>query len=644
MHIREFKIQGFKSFASAHFHFNSDLNVLTGANNSGKTTVLEAIALWTECFRKRLWVIGKTDNKRKLKPGQYRLDTEAYLDIDSVRSPNFGDIFHDLETDKDNPIALEATLVNGDDELTVGFTIRYARGSNYIVDLKDAEQFPFAKFNDFFERLSDPFNVVYASPVAALLPHEDFETLPKIHRQVNTRQSMQVLRNRLYQLKKDAVRFAAFTSSVVHVLFGGQQSMEFSFLGDETKDVELPVRVSFGAKDIAKDISLLGSGAVQIIEIMLAVHSEPRDLNIILLDEPDSHIHRDIQRRLVQKLVEHTAGTQVFLTTHNESLVRSTSPGHLFHLEPRQRKTYWPVYRDGGAVGQKIGLQPSVHLKVLKMLGSETSIDFLNALEAERLVLVEGEDDARSIQAIVDRAVSNAPPFRAMYWSFDGVDRILQQIVAYKDVFSHFKNDKSLWEKAVLVIDRDDLIDSQRDAMRDGLAQKLGIPVYVSTSYTMEATVLSDVGKLKALIAQLAFVETGAVADITKIDALVNDRVAVLRAELAKKIASERFKNDLYHRLQNRRDKLDDLKIKNVVSTNDGSLQPSFDAWANAALAQGKLHLLANKEDVATLIEHVYRGLELPFRAADLFERLVRAASPSTWFDEWRELRAAVLP
>ena len=46
---------------------------------------------------------------------------------------------------------------------------------------------------------------------------------------------------------------------------------------------------------------------------MLAVHAKRRDLNVVLLDEPDSHIHRDIQRRLVQKLVEHTNNTQVFL-------------------------------------------------------------------------------------------------------------------------------------------------------------------------------------------------------------------------------------------------------------------------------------------------------------------------------------------
>ena len=52
---------------------------------------------------------------------------------------------------------------------------------------------------------------------------------------------------------------------------------------------------------------------------------------MILLDEPDSHIHRDIQKRLLKELKSNDA--QIFLTTHNESLIRSAKPKSIFFID-----------------------------------------------------------------------------------------------------------------------------------------------------------------------------------------------------------------------------------------------------------------------------------------------------------------------
>ncbi len=639
MHIDKFRIEGFKSFTSVIFQFNRDLNVLTGINNSGKTTVLEAIALWVECFRKRIWMTGKNDSKHGLRSGQYRMDYEGLVDVTSVRCPNFADIFHDLQTNES--ILLEATLAHESESLVIGFSIRAARGGNYAVKLEDAGKFPFRKFNDFFRRLPDPFNVIYASPVAALQAREEFETFPKVQSRINTRQSMLVLRNRLFQLKKDVVRYQQFVKSVAYILSDDKDPIEFRIDGDETKDVDLQVLVRVGAQDIFKDISLLGSGALQIIEIMLAVHAQQADLNIILLDEPDSHIHRDIQRRLSRKLLEYTEKTQVFLTTHNESLIRSTRPEHIFHLEPRAEKTYSPVLQEKTG-GRRKGLQPSRHLKILRTLGSETSIDFLNALEAERLVLVEGEDDARFIHAIVEKATSPVVPFSAMYWSFEGIDGIFAHIGSYREILQQFRNDKNLWEKAVLVIDRDHLTDAQRTAIASGLSMEMNIPVYISTSYTMEATVLSEVDKFKVLLAKLMQAEHGHVVNAAQVSSLVDQSMSSLRNKLSTRLADADFKKGLFNRLKNRRETLKALNVKKAISTYDGALQPDYESFAQNALNQDKLHLLANKDDVADLIQDVHVSLSLPFNADFLFERLIDAATPSTWFDEWKELRDAV--
>ena len=75
MYLQKIHIQNFKSYENVTIHFNKDINIFTGANNSGKTTVLEAIALWNECFEKLITQIGKSDTKKNLQRGDFMLGT-----------------------------------------------------------------------------------------------------------------------------------------------------------------------------------------------------------------------------------------------------------------------------------------------------------------------------------------------------------------------------------------------------------------------------------------------------------------------------------------------------------------------------------------------------------------------------------------
>jgi recombinational DNA repair ATPase RecF len=52
MYFSKLQIINFKSFENVSFDFHPKVNVLTGVNNAGKTTALEAVALWYECYKK----------------------------------------------------------------------------------------------------------------------------------------------------------------------------------------------------------------------------------------------------------------------------------------------------------------------------------------------------------------------------------------------------------------------------------------------------------------------------------------------------------------------------------------------------------------------------------------------------------------
>lgn len=181
MFIEKFQIQNFKSFQDITIHLNRDVNILTGRNNAGKTTVLEALSLWYECFQKLLtqakrsqknyrkddWVLGPTSNRYF-----------AFDQINSVRSPNFEDIFHDCQ--RKNKIKLGLTFEATDKtKLDVRFNIGES-GNNYIIELERFTVFDFTKFNSFLPGLPDPFSIYYASPIATIAAVEEYKTSPQI--------------------------------------------------------------------------------------------------------------------------------------------------------------------------------------------------------------------------------------------------------------------------------------------------------------------------------------------------------------------------------------------------------------------------------------------------------------------------------
>jgi hypothetical protein len=326
----------------------------------------------------------------------------------------------------------------------------------------------------------------------------------------------------------------------------------------------------------------------------------------------------------------------------HEALIRSTRPEHLFHLEDATSKVYRPIAVD--AVGSAArGLQPSRHLKVLRSLGNETALDYLNALEADRLVLVEGDDDARYLQAIVERE-SARDPFRAMYWTFQGIDTLLRRLDHYRTgIFETFRNHRSLWEKAALVFDADYVTAAERAAIADALQKKKGygsLPTLLWPAYTIEATALIDLVKFTPIVGDLITLDSGT-APPAGLQAAVDAAVDGLRARLATRLTEQGFLKAIEGQRWARRKAFEEgLEIK---APRDPALS-AYLPYATERLGRGEVHHLATKDDLADVVEAVYAALGLPFVRDGLFDRVIAATTiatrPAVWGEVVRLLRA----
>jgi AAA15 family ATPase/GTPase len=648
MHIKSLTIQNFKAFKNVTIHFNRDLNVLTGVNNSGKTTVLEALSLWQECFSKLISEAKRAE--KTYKRGDYILGPSynkyfPFNEINSVRSPNFEDIFHNRDTK--NEIIISLTIEDEEGyKQTIPFHIK-SSGSNYVISLHGYSSFNHRAFNDFFSELPNPVSLVYGTPVAQIDQEEQFTTDPSIKDKLLLRKSISVFRNRLYRILNglDAGLTNFFLSDLNYILFNSEKKIEFRSVTNIQRDSKVIILFKIGNKDIEKDIALLGSGTLQIIEILLNLYypiEGKKDLTLVLLDEPDSHIHRDIQKRLIQTFNNFGKDIQIFITTHNESLIRDAAPNQVFHLDGKSTGIVESIHFDNtdNHLGLHFkGIMPSRLTPVIRSIGNTNGLDFINALEADKLIFVEGEDDARAFRILLNQQINNRKKY--MFWVLGGVSEIFENILSYQTVFSAIKNQKSLWEKSVLCFDKDELSNEHKDVLLQKFKQRLGIEAYSSNAYTFEATLMTDLTKTAKLICRLIEKANGNQVDTSVLFDELNDHYSRYKTALEAKL-SDKYFEDTYYRYKNSKNE----KTKLVFEEKECLFKPKGEAqlmtyirsYFSSSIASGEYYKLMDKKDVENVILPVVEPYGINFSIETDFIELIKLVDKSTWIDEWNFL------
>jgi AAA15 family ATPase/GTPase len=646
MKISKIQIKNFKSFQDVTVDLDPDFNVFTGVNNSGKTNLLEAIALWHECFNKLIRQAGK-GYKELYKKGDYILGhtTEKYFPyetIKTVRTSNIDDIFYQRDTTA--PIELSINLNKVDINLEIGFSIKTS-GLNYVIELLNYNQYNFRGFNEFFENFPNPISASFASPVATIRTEERFVTRPQIIESIQKRESVEVVRNRLYNLYYDTTRnenlYNKFILDLSYILFDGDKKIEFFPKSDIQKDIKSVIYYKIESRDIEKDISLLGSGTLQIIVILLNLYApeKTRDLNLILFDEPDSHIHRDIQKRLIDTVLRFSTNTQIFLTTHNETLIRQVPLHQLFHIENRPQYNYNALSRQELLVEPRFkGIYPSALNPIISSLGNSNGLDFINAVEADKIIFVEGQDDAKAIYTLLQKNTIGINTKKYSFWVMGGFSEIFKNLPSYKKIFQLIRNQETLWSKAFLVFDRDFIEDDHRDKLIEALGSHVKIPTYITPSYTFESILLMDLIKLSHLLKKWleAKKDDINVDRSALVQSLENHYLTIMQEKL--KSLDDKYIDETCHRYANVREQLskrDFLNNQNPIKENDISLNTLFRRYLITINDNREFYKMANKNDVQEIINQVTKPHNIEFNIEQDFISLLNLVDRSTWFNEW---------
>ena len=456
--VKSIRIQRFKNLEDVQLELG-DVNVLVGANNAGKSAVLQAIQFTVSAAQ-------CVDSRRLTPRANYHTATVAptdlyYSPVDEVMSLSIG---KPLTQNIDDGIRLDCELA-AEDEEDHHFYVIVAKGKNGNLAVRtDGKQ-----LWDDLSSLDRPFSM-YVPGLAGIASHEAYVTPAAVRKAAARGHGNAVLRNVLWQLNHDATRWTRFCEQLASVFPGYSVDLQHEPQTDEL----VHAFVTFSGHRLP--LGLAGAGLLQVVQIMAYMNLYAPAL--LLLDEPDSHIHPDKQRLLLAVVQDWAAdnGTRVLIATHSRHLLDTMEGVAAFH---------WMQ------AGKKRDEQDYDRLKVLMELGALDRSDRLRAGDVDAVVLTEDAAAAdthpkknRSALRTLLRA-SGLDLGRVQVWSYDGCTNLQTA-----RVLANFIRDNAPGARILVHLDRDYEPDEAMDTLKADLAAA-DMAVFITDGVDAESHLLS---------------------------------------------------------------------------------------------------------------------------------------------------------
>ena len=317
--------RNFKNFGEVEIELGNPV-VFIGPNNSGKTTALQALALW-EIGLKR-W-----NEKRKGRANPEKRPGVAInrRDLISVPVPSARLLWRNLQVRDTERIDGKQRTQNIRIDITVegvttgrvwqcGLEFDYANEESfYCRPLRKSE-----KDGRVVEQMPVPeeassLSVAFLPPMSGLASNETRLDEGAVNVRIGEGRTAEVLRNLCYQVSQNDQKWETLCEKV-HSLFGVY--LDKPEYIPERGEVSMNYTDEFG---ISFDLSSSGRGLQQTLLLLAYIAAHPR--SVLLLDEPDAHLEILRQRQIYQVLTELAAehDSQIVAASHSEVILNEAA-------------------------------------------------------------------------------------------------------------------------------------------------------------------------------------------------------------------------------------------------------------------------------------------------------------------------------
>ncbi len=310
--------------------------VLIGPNNSGKTTALQALALWDIGVRR--W---NEKRKGKASPEKRPGVTINRRDLISIPVPHANLLWRDLRVRNVEQVELDGKkkqktqniridiIVDGitnDKPWSCGIEFDYANEESFYCRPLRTGNDSTSKRMEVPEEVAD-VRVAFLPAMSGLAAVEPKWELGRVNVLIGEGQTAQVLRNLCFQIHsqldisvaRSEQNWEALVANIQR-LFGVElQPPEYiAARGEITLDYKEP-------NGTRLDLSSSGRGLQQTLLLLAHLYANPR--TVLLLDEPDAHLEI-LRQRQIYKLLTETAekqGSQIIAASHSEIVLNEAA-------------------------------------------------------------------------------------------------------------------------------------------------------------------------------------------------------------------------------------------------------------------------------------------------------------------------------
>jgi len=415
--IESLRLLNFKKFKDQTFDFNEDVNIFVGDNNAGKSTILEALEIVLN-FQYR----GRPFNS-EFSPDLFNSETVAAFRASSKAPsdlpilvieaymknvPDYRGTNNSLKKDTQGV----QIKVSFDPDFTEAYNNYLESGAavtNIPVEFYKIEWMDFAW--NVIKPMTKQFRALYIDPTrihptfgknqyisnvlsTALRKDEEYRL------SLNYRETLQSFNNtdEVATINKDLDSNNRITEKRLTIAANTMPA------GALQNGLQLEVN--------SVPYHMIGKGEQSKVQIKLALHNKSKDIDLVMMEEPENHLSHVELSKLVQDIEDQRDGKQLFLTTHSSYVLNKLSISKICLLHDAYKRLH---LLDAGVV------------KTLKRL---PGYDTLRVALSKKVVLVEGPSDELILKKIYKDTHKGRLPEQ------DGIDIIVVRGVGFKTFIS----------------------------------------------------------------------------------------------------------------------------------------------------------------------------------------------------------------
>ncbi|MBP7806523.1 AAA family ATPase [Candidatus Gracilibacteria bacterium] len=338
MKINKLIIENFKTFSTKEeFDFNCNLIFLVGENNTGKTTVLEAIA----------YLIEGPDKDKKYKNSKCSENDEITIEAEIMCDPASlvgdlkkyedyvinGDKLHikrstkkETVSQKGKDVSLDESKIQIYNPTTLQFENPTGKDTTFRSlfepvfiwsDVTPKDVIDFGSTKILGKLVSSYARDFFSSPL-----YKDFEA-----------QRHRVFQEDENSLAKKLENLGTEITTVFNDQYGDAK-IEFNFGAIDAGSYTKTGKLVIDENDDREELAYKGSGmqrsiALSVIQLFSNISSSTDTGKIILcIDEPELSLHPIAQEKLIQSLLKLSQNVQIFITTHSPNILKNFKSAH----------------------------------------------------------------------------------------------------------------------------------------------------------------------------------------------------------------------------------------------------------------------------------------------------------------------------